>query len=124
LTMSVSAPAGIANKNIGRLLATCTMETMNGSGSRLVMSQAEATLYIQPPMLETTVAIQINVNTRWRNGAHAEAVACRGEIGEGALTLDLLTQLTAFGAACDLNPFARAHIVIDDTILQTHIAAN
>src|SRR5271154_3053219 len=84
--MSVSAPAGIANKNIGRLLATCTMETMKGSGSRLVMSQADATLYIQPPMLETTVAIQINANTRWRNGAHAEAGARTGEDAEGSLT--------------------------------------
>jgi hypothetical protein len=31
-------------------------------GSRLVISQPEATLYIQPPMFETTVAIQITVN--------------------------------------------------------------
>src|SRR5579863_9756159 len=87
--MSASAPAGMANKNIGRLLATCTMETMNGSGFKLVMSQADATLYIQPPMLETTVAIQINANTRWRSGAHTEAGAGAGEVAEGSLTLAL-----------------------------------
>src|SRR5208282_3288455 len=79
-----SAPAGIANKNIGRLFATCTMETMNGLGSRLVISQPEATLYIQPPMFETTVAIQITAKVRWRNGAQAEA-AWTGE-AEGSLT--------------------------------------
>src|SRR5208337_4375226 len=85
-TMSASAPAGIANKNIGRLFATCTMETMNGSGSRLVMSQPLATLYIQPPMFDTTVAIQITVNALWRNGAHAEEAGCGGEMLEGTLT--------------------------------------
>jgi hypothetical protein len=37
---------------------------MKGLGSRLVMSQPEATLYIQPPMFETTVAIQITANAR------------------------------------------------------------
>src|SRR5580692_116080 len=75
--MSTSAPAGMANRNIGRLFATCTRETVRGSGSRLVMSQPHATLYIQPPTLDTTVATQMIVNARWRNGAHAEA-ACGG----------------------------------------------
>src|SRR5580692_7095873 len=73
--MSTSAPAGIANRNIGRLFATCTIETMNGLGSRLVMSQPEATLYIQPPMFEITVAAQTTANTLWRNGAQADASA-------------------------------------------------
>ena len=31
---------------------------------RLVMSQPEATLDIQPPIFETTVAIQMTVNAR------------------------------------------------------------
>src|SRR5208282_4877282 len=74
--MSASAPAGIANRNIGRLFATCTIDTMSGSASRLVMSQPEATLYIHPPMFETTVAVQIIVNARCRNGAHALEAAC------------------------------------------------
>jgi hypothetical protein len=63
-TMSTSAPAGIAKRNIGRLLATCTSDTMSGSASRLVMSHPDATLYIQPPMLETTVATQMTANVR------------------------------------------------------------
>jgi hypothetical protein len=37
---------------------------MNALGSRLVISQPEATLYIQPPMFETTVAIHITANAR------------------------------------------------------------
>src|ERR1700732_4928073 len=52
---------------------------MNGSASRLVISQPEATLYIQPPTFDTTVAVQISANVRWRNGAHTEAVA-RGSL--------------------------------------------
>jgi hypothetical protein len=82
----------MANRNIGRLLATCTMETMKGSGSRLVMSQPDATLYIQPPMFETTVAVQITANVRLRNGAHAVAAAVGGaavggSFARGALIL-------------------------------------
>jgi hypothetical protein len=37
---------------------------MNALGSRLVISHPEATLYIQPPTFETTVATQITVNAR------------------------------------------------------------
>jgi hypothetical protein len=41
------------------------------------MSQPDATLYIQPPMFETTVAAHITVNARWRNGAHAATMGVR-----------------------------------------------
>ena len=53
---------------------------MNGSGLRLVMSQPEATLYIQPPMFDTTVATQITANVLWRNGAPAELTAGDGKV--------------------------------------------
>jgi len=33
------------------------------------MNQPEAALYIQPPTLETSVAVQITANAAWRNGA-------------------------------------------------------
>ena len=33
------------------------------------MSQPEAALYIQPPTLDTSVAVQITTNAAWRNGA-------------------------------------------------------
>jgi hypothetical protein len=62
-SMSASAPAGNANRNNGRLLATCTSETMKGLGSRLVISQPEAALYIQLPTFDTTVAIHSQRNT-------------------------------------------------------------
>lgn len=48
------------------------------------MSQPDATLYIQPPMFETTVAVQITANVRLRNGAHADTAAGAGE-GIGGL---------------------------------------
>ena len=57
--MSVIAPAGRANRNIGRLVATCTSDTSSGSVVRFVMSHAAAALYIQPPTLATTVAVQM-----------------------------------------------------------------
>jgi len=67
-TMSVSAPAGIANRNIGRLLATCTRETTSGAELRLIISQPEAAVYIHQPTFETTVAVQITANVLWREG--------------------------------------------------------
>jgi hypothetical protein len=42
-----------------RLVATCTSDTSNGSVVRLVMSHAAAALYIQPPTLATTVAVEM-----------------------------------------------------------------
>src|SRR5262245_15800946 len=72
-TMSAIAPAGSANKKTGSVVATCTIETMNGSGLRLLISQPEAALYIQLPMLETTVASHSPANVACRKGAQAEA---------------------------------------------------
>jgi hypothetical protein len=62
--MSTSAPAGRANRNMGRAFATWTIETTNGSGFRLSMSQPEATLYIHVPIFETTVAVQMTAKIR------------------------------------------------------------
>src|SRR3954470_9585337 len=56
--MSARAPAGSANRKIGSVVATWTIETINGSGLRSVISQPDAALYIQPPILEMTVAPQ------------------------------------------------------------------
>src|ERR1700686_1209728 len=102
--MSMSAPAGIANRNIGRLLATCTMETVSGLGSRFVMSQPEATLYIQPPMFETTVAVQITVNVRWRNGAHAAVAAGCGRVVGGCFGMGALISITRGRLEPNANP--------------------
>ena len=46
-TISTSAPAGTASRKIGRLVATCTIDTSSGEESRFVISQLEAALYIQ-----------------------------------------------------------------------------
>ena len=70
--MSASAPAPSASKNIGRVEATWTNDTMNGSVFRTVINQPEAALYIQVPMLETTVAVQITVNALCRNAPQGE----------------------------------------------------
>ena len=56
--MSVIAPATSANRNIGKLVATCTSETSSGSSVSSVISHAAAALYIQAPVFETTVAVQ------------------------------------------------------------------
>src|SRR5450631_4005226 len=103
--MSTSAPAGIANRNIGRLLATCTIETVSGLGSRFVISQPEATLYIQPPMFETTVAVQITVNVRWRNGAHAAVAAAGcGRVVGGSFGMGALISVTRGQLEPNANP--------------------
>src|SRR5262249_36839344 len=70
--MSASAPAGIATRNMGSVVATCTSDTMSGSGLRLVISQPEAALYIQLPTFATTVAVQITANAGCRNGLKGE----------------------------------------------------
>src|SRR5262249_50054299 len=71
-TRSATAPAGIARRNIGSVAATCTSATMNGSGLRLVISQPDAALYIQPPMFETMVAIHSAVKLAYRKGPRRE----------------------------------------------------
>ena len=71
--LSVSAPAGIANRKIGRVVATCTSETTSGDESRLVISQPAAAAYIHPPMFEIRVAVQMTANTRCPKGDHGDA---------------------------------------------------
>src|SRR5438105_14129804 len=73
--MSASAPAGSANRNIGSVVATWTIDTMNASGLRLVISQPDAALNIHPPMFATTVAVHSSANVGWRNGLHDEVAA-------------------------------------------------
>jgi hypothetical protein len=70
--MSASAPAGIANRNIGSVVAAWTIATMTGLGSSVVMSQPAAALYIHVPTLASTVAAQSTAYCRWRNGASEE----------------------------------------------------
>src|SRR4029077_833269 len=71
--ISASAPAGMASRKIGRLAATCTSETIIGSGLRLVISQLDAAVYIHVPVFAARLAVQITVKAGWRNGLQAEA---------------------------------------------------
>ena len=73
--MSARAPAGRPSRNIGRLVATCTSDTISGSGSSPVISQPAAAFCIQVPMLETTVATQITVNAVCLNGLQEEVAS-------------------------------------------------
>src|SRR5262245_29166956 len=75
--MSASAPAGIATRNMGSVVATCTSDTMSGSGLRLVISQPEAALYIQLPTFAMTVAVQITAERRVPEWAKGRTHLCR-----------------------------------------------
>src|SRR5271169_705967 len=73
--MSASAPAGGPKINIGSVVATCTSETIRGSGLRPVISHPAAAFCIQVPILEITVAVQSTANARCRNGLHGDGGA-------------------------------------------------
>ena len=70
--MSASAPAGSVNRNIGRLLATCTIETARGSALRFVISHAEAVSDIAMPVRANVLAIQITAKGAWPNAPQRE----------------------------------------------------
>ena len=57
--MSASAPAGNVNRNIGRLLATCTIDTARGAALRFVINHAEAVSDIAMPVRANVLAAQI-----------------------------------------------------------------
>ena len=99
--ISASAPAGSANRQIGKVLAACTSATINGSGLRVVISQPEAALYIQPPTLETNVAVQITANTGWRNGAAKDV----GELAPAALLIIGNISRSAAGSSSVIGRF-------------------
>src|SRR5580698_3075058 len=85
-TLSTSAPAGIASRNIGSVFATCTRETDRAVGSRLSINQPDARLYIQVPTLETTVAVHIAAKGRLRNGAQPEFIVVPARRGGDPVT--------------------------------------
>src|SRR5579871_1596125 len=100
--MSASAPAGSANRNTGSVLAVCTKATTRGSGSRLVISQPDAALYIQLPTLETSVAVQITTKTGCRNAADGDP-----ELLDGAVPPALLIKPTLVGDPPPVIAFCR-----------------
>ena len=57
---------------MGKFAATCTKETIKGDELSEVMSHAEVELYIQPPIFDTSVAVQMIAYGRCRKGLHIE----------------------------------------------------
>jgi hypothetical protein len=62
--MSVSAPAGRVRRNIGRVVATCTADTIIGSGLRLVMSQFDEVSNMANPTFDAELAMSMTVNAK------------------------------------------------------------
>ena len=73
--MSARAPAGSPKRNIGNIVATCTMATVRGSASSVVINHPAAALCIHPPMLETTVTVHTTAKAACLNGL-SEGVCC------------------------------------------------
>src|SRR5579863_3623054 len=68
--ISARAPASSVNRNIGRLVATCTMDTAAGSALRLVISQPEAVSDIAMQISPAVLAAQITEKFGERNALH------------------------------------------------------
>src|SRR5271163_2818848 len=71
-TMSASAPAGNVNRNIGRLLATCTIDTARGAALRFVINHAEAVSDIAMPVKANVLATHIAAKAGWPNAPKRE----------------------------------------------------
>src|SRR5271168_3855514 len=84
--MSVSAPAGRVRRNIGRVVATCTADTIIGSGLRLVMSQFDEVSNIANPTFDAELAISMTVNAKLPKTPQRQSPAA----GASDLTLDSL----------------------------------
>ena len=69
---SASAPEGSANRKAGAIVATCTSATVRGSGARSVISHPDPTVFIQEPILETTVATHSTAKARCRKGSQGD----------------------------------------------------
>ncbi len=74
-TMSASAPAGSANRNIGSAVAAPTSDTQIGDGSSVVINQAVPTLAIQAPTFATNVAVHTVRKAGTASGLHADGGA-------------------------------------------------
>ena len=70
--MSASAPAGKVSRNIGNIVATCTADTMIGSGLRLVISQLVEVSNIAVPTFEADLAIRMMVKAGLPNTPHRD----------------------------------------------------
>ena len=77
--MSAKAPAGIASRKTGSIDAACTIATMVGEGSSVVISQPAPVFCTHRPILEARLAIHSMRKAGWRRGAKALGVGMRTE---------------------------------------------
>jgi hypothetical protein len=84
-TMSASAPAGKAKRNTGKVVAVCTIATINVEGESVVINQAAPTSFIHVPILDTTVVVHNSVNAVCRKGDQATLCPCPA--GKGCCAL-------------------------------------
>ena len=84
--MSVSAPAGSVRRNIGSVVATCTADTILGSGLRLVISQFVDVSNIAKPTFDAELAIRTTVNAKFPKTPQRQSWPA----GASGLTLDSL----------------------------------
>src|SRR6478609_4790427 len=91
--MSVSAPAGSVRRNIGKVVATWTADTIMGSGLRLVMSQFDEVSNMAKPTFEAELAISMTVNAKLPKTPQARAA------GMSDLAVDSLDNTIPVGRA-------------------------
>ena len=89
--MSVSAPAGRVRRNIGRVVAIWTAETIIGSGLRLVISQFDDMSNIANPTFDAELATSITVNARLLKTPHGTSPRA----GASELMLESLDKRTS-----------------------------
>jgi hypothetical protein len=77
-TMSVKAPAGKANKNIGSVVATWTSETAMGCAFKLVISQGEAVSNIARPTFDIRLDTKTAVKAGYPKTPHREGAMSSG----------------------------------------------
>ena len=77
-SLSARLPASRAKRNIGRVVAACTSDTIPGDGSSVVINQPAPTSCIQVPMFDIRPAVHSSANARKPNGDQGETAACSG----------------------------------------------
>src|ERR1700734_2658346 len=93
--MSVNAPAGRVSRNIGKVVATCTADTIIGSGLRLVMSQFDEVSNMANPTFDAELAMRMTVNAKLPKTPQRQSPAA----GASDLAVDSLDNKIPIGRA-------------------------
>ena len=108
--MSASAPAGIANRKIGKVVAVCTSATMTGVDDNDVINQPAPISCIQVPMFEAIAAIQSMRNAGIFSGDQADVsveLAVSLKVFACVTGLSVRTQNNRNRAHPKMGPWAR-----------------